>query len=67
MLAEIFMVQLEARARSANQPVPPGGGRFVPFVPGNPVAFREQAARPSQASRYAAAMGRPDGIEPSLD
>jgi hypothetical protein len=59
MLAEIFMVHLEARARLANEPASPGGGRFVPFVQGSPIAFKEQA------SRLLRPMVSRDGIEPS--
>ena len=57
MLAEIFMVQMEARARLANEPVRPGGGRFVPFVQGSNVGFKEPATRLCQPARY----GEPDG------
>ena len=40
MLAEIFMVRLEARARLANEAAWPGGGRFVPFVQGQSGRFQ---------------------------
>ena len=59
MLAEIFMVQLEARARLANEAVWPGDGRFVPFVQGSQPAFKEQTTRLSHPGSCA------DGIEPS--
>jgi hypothetical protein len=61
MLAEIFMVQLEALARLANEPARPGVGRFVPFVQGSKVAFKEQAARLSHRASCPGAMMRPDG------
>jgi hypothetical protein len=61
MLAEIFMVQLEARARLANEAVRPGVGRFVPFVQGSQVAFKEQTTPLSHRWSSPAAMVRPDG------
>jgi hypothetical protein len=57
MLAEIFMVRLEARARLASEAVWPGGGRFVPFVQGSNVAFKEPATRLC----HPAVMVSPDG------
>jgi hypothetical protein len=56
MLAEIFMVRLEATARLASETVRPGG-RFVPFVQGCNVAFKEHPLPVPAAS--------PDRIEPS--
>jgi hypothetical protein len=44
MLAEIFMVRLEARARLASEAIPLGSRRFVPFVQGDEVAFKERQA-----------------------
>jgi hypothetical protein len=60
MLAEIFMVRLEARARLANETARSGDGRFVPFVQGSQVASKDQAMCSSPG-----AMASPDGIEPS--
>jgi hypothetical protein len=65
MLAEIFMVRLEARARLANEPPWPGGGRFVPLVHGSKVAFKKKAARLTHPGICPAAIVSPDGIEPS--
>jgi hypothetical protein len=65
MLAEIFMVRLEARARLANETVWPGAGRFVPFAQASQVAFKEQATRLCHPGPRPAAMVRPDGIAPS--
>jgi hypothetical protein len=44
MLAEIFMVRLEARARLASEAIAPGNRRFVPFVQANEAAFKERGA-----------------------
>jgi hypothetical protein len=63
MLAEIFMVQLEARARLASEPVRLAGGRFVPFIHGNRVAFKEQAMRLSRSRSCPMAAASPEAIE----
>jgi hypothetical protein len=65
MLAEIFMVRLEARALLANQAVWSGDGRFVPFVRSGQVAFKERTTRLSHPGSCPGAMMSPDGIEPS--
>ena len=65
MLAEIFMVRLEVRARLANEPVWPGVGRFVPFAQASQVAFKGQAARLAHPGIFPAAIVSRDGIEPS--
>jgi hypothetical protein len=44
MLAEIFMVRLEARARCASDTVLLGNRRFVALVRGDEVAFKERKA-----------------------
>ncbi len=61
MLAEIFMVRLEARARLASEAVWPGVGRFVPFVQGSQVAFKERATRLSRPGSCPTAMVSRDG------
>jgi hypothetical protein len=63
MLAEIFMVRLEARARLTNEAGWPGDGRFVPFVQGDQVTFKERATRLSRPAPCPAPMVEPDGIE----
>jgi hypothetical protein len=65
MLAEIFMVRLETRARLASEAAPPGGGRFVPFVQGSQVAFKKHARRPYHPGLLPAAVVSPDRIESS--
>jgi hypothetical protein len=65
MLAEIFMVRLEARARLASEAGSLGVGRFVPFVQGEEVAFEQRTTRLSQPRLRPAAVVSPDGIEPS--
>ena len=65
MLAEIFMVRLEAMARLANEAVWPGGGRFVPFVQGRNVAFKKHTTRLCHPAPRPAAMVSPDRIGPS--
>ena len=42
MLAEIFMVSLEAKARLTSDVIAPGNDRFVPFVQADQVAFKER-------------------------
>ena len=55
MLAEIFMVQLEAAARASQATTPQSNSRFVPFVLGAQHEFRNGRANPtdvvSEASR----------------
>lgn len=47
MLAEIFMVQLEATARVRQEAARTGGTRFVPFVRGNSFRFKDGEAHPA--------------------
>lgn len=44
MLAEIFMVQLEAAARATEQRAPISNPQFVPFTPGQ-FAFKDSSDR----------------------
>ena len=54
MLAEIFMVRLEATARLADQTPPPRNSRFMPFVKGNESTFKNHTARPAHRPAEAA-------------
>jgi hypothetical protein len=67
MLAEIFMVRLEAEARQASEAAGLGVGRFVPFVQDSQVAFKDQTTRLSGPGPRPAAMVNLDRIEPSTD
>jgi hypothetical protein len=51
MLAEIFMVQLEAAARASQATTPESNSRFVPFVLGAQHEFRNGRANPTDVSR----------------
>jgi hypothetical protein len=53
MLAEIFMVQLEAAARLQEQTAPLSGSRFVPFTPSDQFVFKDRAVRPADGIREA--------------
>ena len=46
MLAEIFMVGLEAAARLQEQTALLSSGRFVPFAPSNQFLFKDNTAHP---------------------
>jgi hypothetical protein len=51
MLAEIFMVRLEAKARTSAEKVPASSYRFVPFVGTGQFAFKADSAdRPSDVA-----------------
>jgi hypothetical protein len=67
MLAEIFMVRLEAEARQASEAAELGVGRFVPFVQDNQVAFKERTTRLCGPGLRPAAMVNLDEIEPPTD
>jgi hypothetical protein len=45
MLAEIFMLRFEAKAR-LSKPVVPAFGRFVPFDPATPLGPRDTKGMP---------------------
>jgi hypothetical protein len=53
MLAEIFMVRLEAATRLQEQTASLSGGRFVPFAPSNQFVFKDRTARPADPPREA--------------
>ena len=49
MLAEIFMVRLEAAARLQEQTASLSSTPFVPFATGNQFLFKDNRARPLEA------------------
>jgi hypothetical protein len=49
MLAEIFIVRLEAAARALRDRVPPRTSRFVSFNPNSQVTFKVGRKRPLEA------------------
>ena len=51
MLAEIFMVRLEAAARASKETVPSSTSRFVPFTPNSQSKFKESLERPFEEVR----------------
>jgi hypothetical protein len=51
MLAEIFMVQLEAEARASRDATPSGNSRFLPFVNGGQFVFRDSGKRSVEPER----------------
>ena len=53
MLAEIFMVRLEAAARLQHQTVLLSSSSFVPFIPNNQFLFKDRTARPADRPREA--------------
>jgi hypothetical protein len=53
MLAEIFMVRLEAAARALKETVPSSTSRFIPFNPNSQFTFKQSPERPSEAVREA--------------
>jgi hypothetical protein len=53
MLAEIFMVRLEAAARRQEHTASLSGSSFVPFTPNNHFLFKDRTARPADSPREA--------------
>jgi hypothetical protein len=53
MLAEIFIVRLEAAARLREQTASLSSSVFVPFTPNNQFAFKEKTACPAHRPREA--------------
>jgi hypothetical protein len=53
MLAEIFMVRLEAAARLQQETVSPSGSPFIPFTANNQFRFKDRIARPADRPREA--------------
>jgi hypothetical protein len=51
MLAEIFMVRLEAAARALKETVPSSTSRFTPFAPNSQVTFKQSQDRPLEPVR----------------
>jgi hypothetical protein len=51
MLAEIFMVRLEAAARALQEPLPSSTSPFVPFSPEPKFTFKETSHRHAEAVR----------------
>jgi len=51
MLAEIFMVRLEAAARALLQPLPSSTSPFVPFNPEPKFTFKETSHGDAEAGR----------------
>jgi len=56
MLAEIFMVRLEAVARASEAKAPASDSRFVPFTRSTQVTFKESRDGPAEAMRNKASM-----------
>jgi hypothetical protein len=56
MLAEIFMVQLEAAARTSQETNPRSTSRFVPFVQGSQVRFKDTVDRHVEPARDKASI-----------
>ena len=53
MLAEIFIVRLEAAARLEEQTATLSSSPFVPFTPNNQFLFKDRTARPADRPREA--------------
>ena len=53
MLAEIFMVPLEAAARLQEQTTSQSSSPFTPFTPNNQFLFKDRTARPVDRNREA--------------
>ena len=53
MLAEIFIVRLEAAARLQEQTASLSSSPFVPFTPSNQFVFKDRTARPADRPREA--------------
>ena len=51
MLAEIFMVRLEAAALLQQETALVSSSPFIPFPPNNQFLFKDRAARPDDRSR----------------
>ena len=49
MLAEVFMMQLEAAARVLKETVPSSTSRFIPFNPNRQFTFKQRPERPLDA------------------
>jgi hypothetical protein len=50
MLAEIFMMRLEAAARAFQETAPPSSSRFVAFNPQAEITFKESRDRLPEAA-----------------
>jgi hypothetical protein len=49
MLAEIFMVRLEAEARLVEEVLPSSTSRFIPFIPSSQFVFKETDLKDEEA------------------
>ena len=49
MLAEIFMVRLEAEVRRVEEVIPSSTSRFIPFSPSSPFVFKETDLKGEEA------------------
>jgi hypothetical protein len=58
MLAEIFMVRMEAAVRLQEQTASLSSSPFVPFVPSNQFLFKDNTARPVDSSRREGGNGQ---------
>jgi hypothetical protein len=64
MLAEIFMVQLEAAARVSQAATPQSNSRFVPFVLSAQQEFRNGRANPTDVVLEASREKASDTVNP---
>ena len=51
MLAEIFMVRLEAAVRASKETLPSSTSRLVPFTPNSQPTFKDSLERPVEEVR----------------
>jgi hypothetical protein len=59
MLAEIFMVRLEATARVAQETIPASNSRFIPFYPAGLVEQKIREPNPDAMKPVSADKPRP--------
>ena len=57
MLAEIFMVRSEAKARSVEEVLPSSASQFVPISPRSQFVFKETAPKVADAPREEPPVG----------
>jgi hypothetical protein len=60
MLAEIFMMRLEAATRAVRETLPSSSSPFVSFTPGNRSALEDRDPAPKEPT--ARRVGTPDAI-----
>ena len=56
MLAEIFMIRLEAAARLLGEVLPSSASRFIPFNPKSQFGFKEAERKAAEAPREEARL-----------